>query len=124
LEVVFKTIYLVAKKLAKITLNGCREQPFEPTKHYNQFKSIIQETKLMKKIACTLALLLMFSIIALADGDIGAGGKSCPQGQTCLVISPQPPPAPVEPAKPDDSTVSDGETSFKELVDYLKSLFE
>lgn len=38
----------------------------------------------MKKFATTLVLLFVLSISIFADGGIPLGGKTCPQGQTCL----------------------------------------
>jgi hypothetical protein len=31
----------------------------------------------MKKVLCILGLSMIFSLSALADGDMGAGGKTC-----------------------------------------------
>ncbi len=38
----------------------------------------------MKKFATILVLLFVLSVSAFADGTILLGGRSCPQGQTCL----------------------------------------
>jgi hypothetical protein len=38
----------------------------------------------MKKIATILVLVFVLSVSAFADGEIPAGGKNCPQGQTCF----------------------------------------
>lgn len=39
----------------------------------------------MKKIATIFVLLFVLSVSVFAEGDILiGGGKSCPQGQTCL----------------------------------------
>lgn len=41
--------------------------------------------KLTIKFALVIAL---FCSTAFADGEMGTGGRSCPQGQTCLVNNP------------------------------------
>jgi hypothetical protein len=64
----------------------------------------------MKKTIAAFVLLFVLSISAFADGEIGLGGKTCPQGQTCLVASPEPP-------STGDATV------IKKVIDYLKSFF-
>lgn len=38
----------------------------------------------MKKFATILVLVFVFSVSAFADGGIPLGGKTCPQGQTCI----------------------------------------
>ena len=41
----------------------------------------------MKKIVSTFVLLIVLSISVFADGVTHAGGRSCPQGQTCYTDS-------------------------------------
>lgn len=66
----------------------------------------------MKKIAITFLMLLVLSIYAFADdGQTPAGGKSCPNGQTCFVSTPEPP------ITPTNGTI------FKTVFDFLKSIF-
>lgn len=69
--------------------------------------------KSMKKTASILVLLSVLSFSALADdGTTHSGGKTCPEGQTCLI---QPPIQPTtEPTDKDALT---------EIVDFLKALF-
>ena len=66
----------------------------------------------MKKIATILILLFVLTFSALADdGTTHTGGKSCPQGQTCL----------------NDGTTHTGglsESPFIKIFDFLKSIFE
>lgn len=38
----------------------------------------------MKKFATILVLLFVLSVPVFAEGDIHTGGRTCPQGQTCL----------------------------------------
>lgn len=38
----------------------------------------------MKKFATIFVLLFVLSVSAFAEGEIPLGGKTCPQGQTCL----------------------------------------
>ena len=64
----------------------------------------------MKKFAFTLVLVAALSFTNFAeDGDIHTGGKTCPQGQTCLA-------APTNPGNTDKST-------FTDLFEFLKSIF-
>jgi hypothetical protein len=66
----------------------------------------------MKKFATILVLLFVLSVSAFAgDGDVPLGGKSCPQGQTCLT---------------DGTTHSGGKSdnsSYIEIFYFLKSIF-
>lgn len=64
----------------------------------------------MNKLVATFALLLVLSISAFAEGQMGAGGKTCPPGQTCLVGTTD------EPKTTENSPVS-------KLIKYLKALF-
>jgi len=66
----------------------------------------------MKKFTTILILLFVLSVSVFAEGDILiGGGKSCPQGQTCLT---------------DGTTHSGGKSEnliIKEIFDFLKSVF-
>ncbi len=66
----------------------------------------------MKKFASILVLLFVLSVSAFAEeGQIPAGGKTCPQGQTCLT----------------DGEIPIGnlteDTVFENIFDFLKSIF-
>lgn len=65
----------------------------------------------MKKFATTLVLLFVLSVSAFADGQYPAGGRTCPQGQTCFVDEGQ---IPID-NKSDD-------TIIKSFFDFLKSI--
>lgn len=66
----------------------------------------------MKKAFATFVLLFVFSISIFADGHIGEGGRTCPNGQTtCFVGGTEPEPAPEDP------------TIIETVFDYLNSLF-
>lgn len=65
----------------------------------------------MKKFATILVLLFVLSISVFADGQYPAGGKSCPQGQTCIVDDGQFPIG----NKSDDPII-------KSIFDFLKSI--
>ncbi len=75
----------------------------------------------MKKITTVLVLLFVLSVSVFADGVYGAGGKSCPQGQTCLFDGNVPADG------KSDSTDQTGETKedsiFENVLDFLKSIF-
>jgi hypothetical protein len=67
----------------------------------------------MKVKVSTFAMLLILSVSIFAQGDDGTthtGGRSCPEGQTCLTI---------EPAR--DTTAKEN-YFFKDILNYLKSL--
>ncbi len=66
----------------------------------------------MKKFTLMFVLLLVLSISALAEGEIPIGGKSCPNGQNCLVSSTE--------ISKDIPT----QTFYKDIFDFLKSIFE
>jgi hypothetical protein len=64
----------------------------------------------MKKIVPILVLLVLLSLAAFADdGTTHSGGKTCPQGQTCLVA-------------PTDSGTN-SKTVFTKMLDLLKNVF-
>lgn len=65
----------------------------------------------MKKFATTLVLLFVLSVSAFAEGDILLGGKSCPQGQTCLTEGDVP-----LGGKSDNPVIEN-------IFDFLKSIF-
>jgi hypothetical protein len=67
----------------------------------------------MKKFTTILVLLFVLSVSAFADeGQIPAGGKSCPQGQqTCLTEGD------ILTGGKSDNTI------IKEIFDFLKSIF-
>ena len=66
----------------------------------------------MKKFATILVLLFVLSVSAFAEGDIHTGGKSCPQGQTCLAEDGQYPTS----GKSENPII-------KNIFDFLKSIF-
>jgi len=43
----------------------------------------------MKKIMISSVLLFILSLTIFAEGEIHIGGKSCPQNQTCLILTEQ-----------------------------------
>jgi hypothetical protein len=54
---------------------------------FNQQKQ--PRRKSMKKFVSTFVLLIALSCAVSADdGTTHSGGKTCPEGQTCLVVSP------------------------------------
>jgi hypothetical protein len=68
----------------------------------------------MKKSATILVLLFVLSISVFAEGEYPAGGKSCPQGQTCF-------------ANEGDILIGGGKSEnliIKNIYDFLKSIFE
>ncbi len=69
--------------------------------------------KLTIKFALVIAL---FCSTAFAEGEMGTGGKTCPQGQTCLVSSPT--------ITVEDKNQNDSEDSFLVFVkDFLAGIF-
>lgn len=69
----------------------------------------------MKKSALSLllatAFVFLMSANAVAEGDIGIGGRNCPPNTTCAI----------EPQTPTDR--ADDATIFKTVIDYLAQLF-
>ena len=77
-------------------------------------------------------ILTLFSSMAFAEGDIGTGGKTCPQGQTCFTgdigtggkTCPQGQTCLVSGDASKDSADEDSANSVLEFVlDYLISIF-
>lgn len=71
------------------------------------------------KSTIKLALVItFFSSAAFADGDMGTGGRTCPNGaSTCLVAS--------EPTQQKEDTATKAEDSILILVqEYLDSVFK
>lgn len=66
----------------------------------------------MRKFATTLVLLFVLSVSVFAnEGTTHSGGKSCPQGQTCLT---------------DGTTHTGGKSDnpiIENIFDFLKSIF-
>jgi hypothetical protein len=69
----------------------------------------------MKNFAVTLFLAFVFvfslSTNAIAEGDIGLAGRTCPPNTTCLVNTQTP------------TTQAEDATIFKTVIDYLSQLF-
>jgi len=67
----------------------------------------------MRKFATILVLLFVLSVSVFAEGDIHTGGRTCPQGQTCLADN--------------GGIIHTGGKSenqiIKEIFDFLKSIF-
>jgi len=73
-----------------------------------------KELESMKKIATILVLLVVFSVSVFAgDGEYPAGGKNCPQGQTCFSTTGEIP----------IGNKSENQI-YQDIFDFLKSLFE
>jgi hypothetical protein len=80
-------------------------------------KSTFWRKKMKSTIKLVLAVIL-FSSVAFAEGDMGSGGRTCPNGQTtCLVAS--------EPTQKNEDTSTKSEDSiFNTFQEYLNSMFE
>lgn len=73
----------------------------------------------MKNTMKVFLMIALFCSAAFAEGDMGAGGRTCPQGQTCLGAGERT----CEEGKtcaadPDD----DGDSLLETIQDYLASL--
>ena len=70
------------------------------------------------KLTLKLFLLLsIFSSVALADeGNMGNGGKSCPQGQVCLATQPLP--------EKTDADTTNTDSILIIIQKYIISIFE
>jgi hypothetical protein len=66
----------------------------------------------MKKFATMFVLLFVLSVSVFAEGEFPLGGKSCPQGQTCLAEDGQYPTG----GKSENPII-------KDIYDFLKSIF-
>lgn len=67
----------------------------------------------MKKFTTILVLLFVLSVSAFAEGDIHTGGRSCPQGQTCITNTGEYPAG----GKSENPI-------YQDIFDFLKSMFE
>lgn len=72
----------------------------------------------MKKFATIFVLLFVLSVSAFADeGEIPAGGKNCPQGQTCLTGQ-----IPVG-GRANESSDSAENPVYLDIFNFIKSIF-
>ncbi len=68
-------------------------------------------------------VIALFCSAAFAEGDMGAGGRTCPQGQTCLVGDMGAGGRTCEEGKPCAADPDDESDSMLETItDYLASL--
>jgi hypothetical protein len=72
------------------------------------------------KSTIKLALVVMlFSSVAFADGDMGSGGRTCPNNQTTCLVSSE------EPQKEETTTETDSIlTTVQEYLDSMYKYFE
>lgn len=72
----------------------------------------------MKKFATTFVLLFVLSISVFADeGQYPIGGKTCPQGQTCVTGQ-----IPLG-GKTNESFDSSENPVYRDIFDFIKSIF-
>lgn len=76
----------------------------------------------MKKIATILVLLFVLSVSAFAEGEIPAGGKSCPQGTVCFTEGDVPLGGSLTDGTTHSGAISDNSIT-KNIFDFLISIF-
>lgn len=65
----------------------------------------------IKMVTLSLLLLLVFSIPVFADGITHSGGRTCPEGQSCLVNE-----------TPGDENTTNDIVIFKDVLLFLKTI--
>ena len=69
------------------------------------------------KSTIKLALVItLFTSAVFAEGDMGAGGRTCPNGQTTCLVSYEVP--------QNEETTTDSDSLLNTVQDYLNSMFK
>ena len=76
----------------------------------------------MKNTMKVFLVIALFSSMAFADGDMGTGNKTCPQGTTCFVNPNGSTDAP-ETKVTDDATVS-SDSILEDILAYFDAIFK
>lgn len=71
----------------------------------------------MKSTIKLFLVVVLFSSVVLAEGNMGNGNRSCPNGTTCLISS--------EPAEQKEPAATESDNSVLSVVqEYLNSVFK